>query len=201
MAASAARDDDNENCEYLAGHRIRAGRCPANNAENAMKFRFAAFRINSIDMKMTMMLRRVSTPATPMMKSIAAITRNFEEIRMLHALQGQETRASDVSLQEQIQRWRNEMIHRSALVSNPAAFTTSGSASSAAISCFQGARQHHEPMIATARASLRNFERQRSVRVQTISDRARFWFPSRLTPVALGGSACSLVSLPAAALF
>src|SRR6185295_5337922 len=46
--------------------------------ENAMKFRFAAFRINSIDMKITMMLRRVSTPATPMMKRIAAMTRNFE---------------------------------------------------------------------------------------------------------------------------
>ena len=38
-----------------------------------MKFRFAAFRINSIDMKMTMILRRVKTPATPIMKRIAAI--------------------------------------------------------------------------------------------------------------------------------
>src|SRR5918999_1176266 len=43
-----------------------------------MKFRLAAFRINSIDMKMTMMLRRVSTPATPMVKSSAPMMRNFE---------------------------------------------------------------------------------------------------------------------------
>ena len=43
-----------------------------------MKFKFAAFRINSIDMKITSRFRRVSTPATPMMKRIAAMTRNFE---------------------------------------------------------------------------------------------------------------------------
>src|ERR1043166_5814169 len=42
-----------------------------------MKFRFAAFRISSMDMKMTMMLRRTSTLATPMAKSIAPMTRNF----------------------------------------------------------------------------------------------------------------------------
>src|ERR1044071_91830 len=43
-----------------------------------MKLRLAALRINSIDIKMTMMFRRVKTPATPMMKSSAPITRNFE---------------------------------------------------------------------------------------------------------------------------
>src|SRR6266850_5120892 len=43
-----------------------------------MKFRFAALRINSIDMKMTMMLRRVRTPATPIIKSKAPIVRNFD---------------------------------------------------------------------------------------------------------------------------
>jgi hypothetical protein len=43
-----------------------------------MKFRLAAFRISSIDMKMTMMLRRERTPATPMMNSSAPMTRNFD---------------------------------------------------------------------------------------------------------------------------
>src|SRR6266404_5925961 len=46
--------------------------------EKAMKFKFAAFKINSIDMKITSRLRRVSTPATPIIKRIAATTRNFE---------------------------------------------------------------------------------------------------------------------------
>src|SRR5882672_2115934 len=45
----------------------------------AMKLRLAALRINSMDMKITMMLRRVSTPATPIMKSRAPIVRNLDK--------------------------------------------------------------------------------------------------------------------------
>src|SRR6266566_774129 len=44
-----------------------------------MKFRLAALRISSMDMKMTMMLRRVSTPATPIIKSRAPIVRNLDK--------------------------------------------------------------------------------------------------------------------------
>src|SRR5213594_2528943 len=39
--------------------------------ENATKFRFAALRISSIDMKMMMALRLVRTPRTPMANRIA----------------------------------------------------------------------------------------------------------------------------------
>ncbi len=51
-----------------------------------MKFRFAAFRISSMDMKMTMMLRRVSTPATPMANSSARDDQKLREVWVPHAL-------------------------------------------------------------------------------------------------------------------
>ena len=51
-----------------------------------MKLRFAALRISSIDMKMTMMLRRVSTPATPMMNKQCANNKKLGQVRVLDAL-------------------------------------------------------------------------------------------------------------------
>jgi hypothetical protein len=48
-----------------------AQRAASSSFENATRLMFTAFSISSIDMKMMMMLRRIMTPATPMMNSAA----------------------------------------------------------------------------------------------------------------------------------
>jgi len=148
-------------------------------------------------MKMTMMLRRVSTPATPMMKSIAAITRNLRD-QDASRLQGQGNHERPMSLAGKISALAQREIHR--FSSGPPIQRLSPLRDRHRPAAFpvQGARQDYRANIATSKTS-RNSNGSEAYGTDYFPT-APVWFPSGLSPV-LRRVVPAPLSLPAAACF
>src|SRR5215203_6545065 len=129
-----------------------------------MKLRFAALRINSIDMKMTMMFRRVSTPATPMMKSSAPITRNFDRSGLAAACFISSNRLSACCKKIRLKKLNINRLLRSALIRVPRIHVVYGSF------LFKRARQHHRSDNRHQQQHARDLKRQRCVTIETAAD-------------------------------